>query len=275
MSTHTLNPFKILQQSLRLQKQIYLPILGLSICCGSILYLFRLLLGTSFLALFDFNFGLGFTTFYSGIIFLLLTIGIALINFVFFATAIFYAHHKITQFEINLVKSLKNTLAVLPKFIVFLLSWYVGTMLVIMLAAASLVPSISGNLGRGFLLYLLFAAMIAVASIYLIPRLFFALNAIVIEKYGIDAMQRSWDLTKGHWWLILASIGLSSLISIFGLTITAKFLASIGIDSILFHSIFMIAITPFIVTCDALFYSRLLAINDRKRERKNLPVEIS
>lgn len=98
--------------------------------------------------------------------------------------------------------------------------------------------------------------LLVIPGIYLSVRLSFVFYAVMIENQSaLDAIQRSWQLTKGHWWLLFWSlfiIVITLTIPIFVLTFLAM-----SIDPILGEStsaFLTFLVSPFLTTYYVLLF---------------------
>lgn len=117
---------------------------------------------------------------------------------------------------------------------------------------------------------LLPALLLLAPGIYLIVRWFFAYYAIMIEdRSALDALRRSWQLTRGRWWMTFKGLVIIPL-PVVGLFIIIGALfgfepAKVGFDLVVF------LVEPFIVTCYALIFMVLVHLDADGDETRSLP----
>lgn len=123
----------------------------------------------------------------------------------------------------KVMKILKKSIGVLPKYLLLLITVGIITIIpALLMLIPTVILTIVSQLGLftpvilglfSLLLVLLFAIPAVILVIYLAVRLYAALPVLVIEGKGIiESMKRSWSLTGGSFWHVLGYVVLFLLI---------------------------------------------------------------
>jgi Membrane domain of glycerophosphoryl diester phosphodiesterase len=176
------------------------------------------------------------------------------IGITFLGAAIFYVYQKLNQIDVTILQSLQKSARKLPQ--------------LILLAVLQTIILMSGLI------------LFIIPGIYFSVRLSFAFYAIIIENLSAtNALNRSWQLVKGHWWqvfwafFVLFTIScfisiLSSTISgfIFGLSPFELIFKPSGSGSALYRiisGIFGLLFAPISQTYGTLLFIGLLTLEKR------------
>lgn len=110
---------------------------------------------------------------------------------------------------------------------------------------------------------LLLAGLVAlmIPGLYISYRLMFSSYAVVIDNYSPqESIKSSWELTKGHWWLLFRSTFLLFAVALLPIILIALLIDSVGGESTaseVLANVVVFLILPFINIYLVLLYVRL------------------
>ena len=124
-----------------------------------------------------------------------------------------------------------------------------------------------GKLGSVILISILVCIMVGIGfilliipGVFLLTRFFVAIPALVVENHqGAEAISRSWNLTKGHFWHVLGTIVVAGLITGVVGGIIGAFAGSSWFLGWVFGSIAQILVAPFSALVSIVLYLDLCA----------------